>query len=183
MGFWDKLWLARGMAHSNLPASNMKRTKTVRRCPRVAVCVDKTGGYGRGLLRGIAEYVEACGPWSLCLDHHASGHYASDWLRHWNGDGVLAYVDTPALAGQLCRSRIPAVEVFGTRLDLNLPQVVNDEPAFGRLAAEHLLGNLRCRGSGNDLAIQGCPTVPNIDCHEDRRIGKRTTVGADCSHT
>ena len=127
------------MAPSNLPATNMKRTKTVRRCPRVAVCVDKTGGYGRGLLRGIAEYVEACGPWSLCLDHHASGHYASDWLRHWNGDGVLAYVDTQALAGQLCRSRIPAVEVFGTRLDLNLPQVANDEPAFGCLAAEHFL--------------------------------------------
>ncbi len=117
----------------------MARAKTSRACPRVAVCVDKTSTYGRGVLRGIAEYVEVHGPWSLSLDHHASGHYTGDWLRHWAGDGILAYVDTPRLAEQLRRSGIPAVELFGTRLDLELPQVANDEVAFGRLAAEHLL--------------------------------------------
>lgn len=108
-------------------------------CPRVAVSVDKTSAYGRGVLRGVADYVEIHGPWSLCLDHHSSGHHAGDWLRHWRGDGVLAYVDSPELARQLRRSRIPVVELFGTRQDLGLPQVANDDTAIGNLAAEHLL--------------------------------------------
>ena len=106
--------------------------------PRVAVCVDKASRYGRGLLQGIADYLEGYGPWSLCLDHHASGDYASDWLRHWDGDGVLGLVATRLVADQLRHARISAVEVFGYRLDLGLPQVISDEPRIGRLAAEHL---------------------------------------------
>lgn len=106
---------------------------------RVAICVDKSRSYGRGVLRGIAEYVEARGRWSLYLDPRASGSYGADWLRGWDGDGVLAFIDDPALADSLRRARIPAVELFGHRLDLGLAHVGNDEEAFGRLAAAHLL--------------------------------------------
>lgn len=122
-----------------MPTPSMKSIRAVHACPRVAVCVDKTGAYGRGVLRGIAEYVELHGPWSLCLDHHASGHYARDWLLRWKGDGILAYVESPEVARHLKRSGIPVVEVFGTRRDLGLPQVANDDHAIGVLAAEHLL--------------------------------------------
>ena len=117
----------------------MKSNRATNVCPRVAVCVDKTGAYGRGVLRGIAEYVELHGPWSLCLDHHASGHYERDWLLRWKGDGILAYVESPEVARHLKRSGIPVVEVFGTRRDLGLPQVANDDHRIGVLAAEHLL--------------------------------------------
>lgn len=106
---------------------------------RVAVCVDKSRSYGRGVLRGIAEYVETHGRWTLYLDPRASGSYGADWLRGWDGDGVLAFIDDPALADSLRRARIPAVELFGHRLDLGLAHVGNDKEAFGRLAAAHLL--------------------------------------------
>ncbi len=106
---------------------------------RVAICVDKSRSYGRGVLRGIAEYVETHGRWSLHLDPRASGSYGADWLRGWDGDGVLAFIDDPVLADSLRRARIPAVELFGHRLDLGLAHVGNDEEAFGRLAAAHLL--------------------------------------------
>jgi LacI family transcriptional regulator len=106
---------------------------------RVAVCVDKSRSYGRGVLRGIAEYVETRGRWSLYLDPRASGSYGADWLRGWDGDGVLAFIDDPALATSLRRARIPTVELFGHRLDLGLAHVGNDEEDFGRLAAAHLL--------------------------------------------
>jgi LacI family transcriptional regulator len=101
--------------------------------------VDKSRSYGRGVLRGIADYVETRGRWSLYLDPRASGSYGADWLRGWDGDGVLAFINDPILAKSLRRARIPAVELFGHRLDLGLAHVGNDEEAFGRLAAAHLL--------------------------------------------
>jgi LacI family transcriptional regulator len=106
---------------------------------RVALCVDKSRSYGRGVLRGIAEYVGTHGRWSLHLDPRASGSYGADWLRGWDGDGVLAFIEDPDLADSLRRASIPAVELFGHRLDLGLAHVGNDEEGFGRLAAAHLL--------------------------------------------
>jgi LacI family transcriptional regulator len=116
----------------------MQPTRSRQKYPRVAICVDKSSRFGRGALQGIADYLETYGPWSLCLDHHASGSYTTDWLRHWNGDGILGFVSARVLAGQLRRSRISAVEVSGSRLDLQIPQVINDEPLIGSIAAEHL---------------------------------------------
>jgi LacI family transcriptional regulator len=117
----------------------MSRTAQSRANVRVAVCIDKSRRYGRGVLAGIADYVEARGRWSLQLNPRASGVYSDDWLRDWDGDGVLAFVEDPRLAKALLRAKIPAVELFGHRLDLGLPHVGNDEEAFGRLAAAHLL--------------------------------------------
>lgn len=91
------------------------------------------------MLAGIADYVEAHGRWSLQLNPRASGLYSIDWLRDWRGDGVLAFIEDPQVASALRQAQIPAVELFGHRLDLGLPQVGNDEEAFGRLAGEHLL--------------------------------------------
>src|SRR5262249_49178967 len=101
---------------------------------RVAIGIDKGRRYGRGVLRGIADYVESHGGCSLALDPHASGTYGADWLRDWEGDGVLAFIEDPGLASSLRNAGIPAVELFGHRLDLDLPHVGNDEEAFGRLA-------------------------------------------------
>lgn len=115
------------------------RRASKRASRHVAVCVDKSRAYGRGILRGIADYVDAHGRWSLSLNPRTSGHYAADWLRGWDGDGVLAFIDDPGLAAALRKARIPAIELFGHRLDLGLPHVGNDEEAIGGLAAEHLL--------------------------------------------
>lgn len=115
------------------------RTDPAKPPPHVAVCVDKARGYGRGVLQGIADYIEAFGPWSLFIEPDAIGRYGERWLADWKGDGVLAYIEDPAFAQQLRRRRIPAVELFGHRDDLGLPQVANDDVAIGRLAAQHFL--------------------------------------------
>jgi LacI family transcriptional regulator len=117
----------------------MKLTPKRPSCPHVAVCVDKARTYGRGVLQGIADYLDIYGPWSLSIDPEASGSCGCGWLKNWRGDGVLAYIEDPVMAAQLRRAGIPAVELFRHRLDLGLPQVGNDEAAIGILAAEHLL--------------------------------------------
>jgi LacI family transcriptional regulator len=107
--------------------------------PHVAVCVDKARNYGRKVLQGIADYAETVGQWSLHVDPEATGSYSAGWVENWRGDGILAFVESPATAKRLRASGIPAVEVFGHHLDLKLPQVGNDDEAIGRMAAEHLI--------------------------------------------
>ncbi len=107
--------------------------------PRVAVTVDKTQRYGRGVLQGLARYVETFGPWSLVIDPESHGRYGWEWLRDWRGDGMLVYVESTATARALLRSRRPVVDVYGHHRGLGLPVVANDEAAIGRLAADHLI--------------------------------------------
>lgn len=109
------------------------------RCPRVAVFVDATGAYGRGLLRGIADYVELHGPWSLFVDPRATGRLEPALLRRWKGDGVLAFIEDSRIAESLTRLGIPIVDAYGHPADLKLPWVGNDDQAIGQMAAEHLL--------------------------------------------
>ncbi len=152
-----------------------------RKVPHVAVAVDKSRSYGRGLLAGIADFVETRGGWSISLEARSEGRYARDWLRGWVGDGVLAFIEDPGLARRLLRLKIPVVELFGHRLDLGLPQVGNDEEAIGRLAAEHLVERRlrrfafsgypgepwverRYRGFASALARHGFPEPPRMGC-------------------
>jgi LacI family transcriptional regulator len=117
----------------------MKHVLSRLKYPHVAVCVDKSRSYGRGVMQGIADYLEIHGPWALSIDPGASGNYQEGWLKNWRGDGVIAFIEDPAVAEDLRRAGIPAVEVFRHHVDLGLPQVGNDEAKIGRLAAEHLL--------------------------------------------
>ncbi len=158
----------------------MRRTAARPRTPHVAVCVDTSRAYGRGLLRGIADYVETIGRWSLYIDPQSAGTYAKNWLRDWRGDGILAFIETASLADRFLRSGIPTVELFGHRLDLRLPQVGNDDDAIGRLAAGHLLdrqfrrfaysgylgegwSDRRFRGFAEAVRRKGCPCARH-DC-------------------
>ena len=158
----------------------MRRPVARPRTPHVAVCVDTSRSYGRGLLRGIADYVETFGRWSLYIDPQSAGRYAKGWLENWRGDGILAFIETAALADRFLRSGIPTVELFGHRLDLRLPQVGNDDDAIGRLAAGHLLerrfrrfaysgypgegwSDRRCRGFAGAVGRKGFP-CDRLDC-------------------
>jgi LacI family transcriptional regulator len=107
--------------------------------PHVAVCVDKSRAYGRGVLQGVADYIELYGPWSLFIDSYSKGELDRSWLRRWKGDGILAQVGTRSVAERLLRSGIPCVEIWGKINVEILPHVVGDDLAIGRLAAEHLL--------------------------------------------
>ena len=91
-------------------------------------------------MRGIAEYVETYGPWSLFIDPLADSSYPKGRSENWRGDGILTYIEDRARAERLRRSGIPTVELFAYRLDRILPLVAHDDLAVGRMAAEHLMG-------------------------------------------
>jgi LacI family transcriptional regulator len=106
---------------------------------KVVICIDRGQKYGGDVLKGITKYVNVYGPWSLLIDPRFYGEYERGWLKNWQGDGMLAYVEDLRLARLLKDSGIPVVEIFGHRYDLGLPQVSPDGKEIGRLAAQHLL--------------------------------------------
>jgi LacI family transcriptional regulator len=117
----------------------MRHRRQPRESLHIAIFLDSAGNYGRGLLEGIADYLEVGGPWSVFLEKHATGIFDTGWVRRWHGDGILAFIeDRSAMAG-LSRLRVPVVETYGHLADLQIPRVGNDDDAIGRAAAEHLI--------------------------------------------
>ena len=87
----------------------------------VAVLVDGAGNYGRGLLEGIADYLEVGGPWSMFVESHATGVIDTGWVRRWRGDGILAFIEDRRATVWLSRLRVPVVETYGHLTELADP--------------------------------------------------------------
>jgi LacI family transcriptional regulator len=107
--------------------------------PRAALLIESSRGYGRGLLRGIADYVRVHGPWSIYLQRHHLYDATPAWLKDWRGDGIIARVENRRIARSLRCRRVPVVDVRGRLLDLDMPAILTDDAAGARIAAAHLL--------------------------------------------
>jgi LacI family transcriptional regulator len=106
---------------------------------RVAVLVDTSTAWGRGIITGIQKFALERGNWHLFVE--ARGLHDSTALpRDWHGDGIIARIGTPEVAEQLCRRKIPVVNVSGIRLPGKpFPCVCNDSEAAARMAADYFL--------------------------------------------
>jgi LacI family transcriptional regulator len=105
----------------------------------VALVVETSGAYTRGLLHGLMRFVREHGGWQLALaDHHPrSGPPA--WMAEWRGDGVIARIDTPLLARAIRNAGCAAVDMSDARLVAEFPSVKTDDEAVGRMAVTHLV--------------------------------------------
>jgi len=102
----------------------------------VALFVETSLNYGRGVLRGIARYLREFGPWSIFLEQHEIGAKLPDWIDRWEGDGIITRYDHP----QILETKLPKVALFDRTDDWrSLPRILNDNLAIGRMAARHLL--------------------------------------------
>ena len=84
--------------------------------PRVALLVESSRAYGRGLLHGIAEYVRLHGPWSIYLAERGLGDAPPGWLDGWNGDGVIARIENRGIARVVSAWRCPPWTCAGCSL-------------------------------------------------------------------
>ena len=114
-------------------------TRSERRRPHVALIIETSLGSGRDILRGVARYVREHEPWALYHEPHGLEESVPQWLRRWNGDGIIARIQTRRIAQQLAASGIPVVDVLGVVPALPFPLVHVDNVAIARMAAEHLL--------------------------------------------
>jgi LacI family transcriptional regulator len=115
------------------------------RMPKVALLVETSRGYGRDLLRGVMRYARLHGPWGFYL---TPGDFvqALPRMRSWGGTGIIARVETPAVARAILASGLPTIALGLSDEQLRpdsplsrLSEVVSDSQGAGRMAAEHLL--------------------------------------------
>jgi LacI family transcriptional regulator len=115
------------------------RTATSRRRPKVALLVETSNAYGRGLLQGIVSYIREHEPWSFYLIELGRGDDPPSWIARWDGDGIIARIESKAIAKAVLRSGRPVVDVSAGRHIRTIPWVETDDQAIARLAADHFL--------------------------------------------
>ncbi|NDC54485.1 MAG: helix-turn-helix domain-containing protein [Planctomycetia bacterium] len=110
---------------------------------RVAVVIEASNAYARGLLAGIHRHVREHEPWTIFLPEHGRGFPPLEPLARWRGDGVIARIETAAIARTLAalrrRQKLAIVDVSAGRLLSDTPYVETDDAAIARLAAEHFI--------------------------------------------
>lgn len=106
---------------------------------RVALLIETSNAYARGLLHGVVSYMREHGPWSIHLAEHGRGDVPPAWLADWKGEGVIARIENTAIARAVRKLKIPVVDVSAARLVPELPWLETDDAAIARLAAQHLL--------------------------------------------
>lgn len=107
---------------------------------KVALIVETSNAYARELLHGVRAWMGAHGSWSVYLAEHGRGDAPPPWLEGWRGHGILARIETPAIARAVVASGLPVVDLSAARLVPNVPWFETDDREIARVAAEHLRG-------------------------------------------
>ena len=105
----------------------------------VALIIETSNAYARGLLDGIIAYQREHELWSIYVGVQERGAQPPDWLKNWKGDGIIARIETDSIAAAVRRTRLPTVDVSAARLVPNIPWVETDDHEIAQLAARHLV--------------------------------------------
>jgi LacI family transcriptional regulator len=110
--------------------------------PRVALLIETSNSYARGLLRGIHAYSREHGPWVTYLSEQEQGDTKPVVLKEdWKGDGILARLDNRWITQEVKRrqGKMPIIDLCAGRLLPGVPCVETNDLSIARLAADHLL--------------------------------------------
>ena len=105
---------------------------------RVILLIESSRAYGRGLLRGIANYSRLHGPWSFYSEPGGQVRSLKE-VGGWKADGIIARV-TEKGANILKQMGVPAVAIgVDSATGPGLPHILADGATVGSMGAEHLL--------------------------------------------
>lgn len=107
--------------------------------PNVALLIETSNSYSRGVLRGIVDYGRTHQRWSIFLPEQERGGRPPAWLRRWRGDGIIARIENDEIAEALRKLKLPVVDVSAARHLPNIPWVETNDAAIAELAVGHLL--------------------------------------------
>jgi len=116
----------------------MKKAVVPSSPPRVALLIESSRAYGRGILAGIAKYIRQQGHWIISVQEQSLCDQLPPWLQTWEGDGLITRIENRALAGCIERLGVPAVYVRNVAPGSKAPSIVTDNVAVSRMAFEHL---------------------------------------------
>ena len=105
---------------------------------RVALIIESSRAYGRGLLRGISAYAHAHGPWSIYVEPRAPRDPLPHWLDDWDGDAIIARIESKQMARKILAKKLPTVDLRGLLMDLKVPLLETNDECVPQMAFEHL---------------------------------------------
>jgi LacI family transcriptional regulator len=113
------------------------------RRPQVALLLETSCEYGRGLLRGIVRYSRLHGPWSLNV---APGHLQQIFpnARSWNGTGIIGRTQSPEMLNLIRSTGLPFVSASlddcrSLYSGNNFGEINTDCAAIARMVADHFV--------------------------------------------
>ncbi|HOD82184.1 MAG TPA: DNA-binding transcriptional regulator [Phycisphaerae bacterium] len=108
---------------------------------RVALMLELDWPFKRhhDVFAGTQQYAQEKGGWECIVDAQAQETLAGPRRAKAAYDGIIARV-TPQLAEAARRAGVPVVNVWTSSPVLDVPLVLPDFAAAGRMAAEHLIG-------------------------------------------
>jgi LacI family transcriptional regulator len=144
--------------------------------PRVAVLVGTSTGWGRGIVRGIANYANKHGPWHVWVEGRGQDE-PPRLPPGWVGEGIIARISNHTIARMVAAARVPTVNVSSIAISgVKAPRVANDVEATGRLAAEYLLD----RGL-RQFAYVGLPRLAYVRPHYEAFAATLAKAGYPCA--
>lgn len=117
--------------------------KTVPPVHRIALLFNGSKIYDRGIITGIGNYLSSTrASWDLFLEEDFLCRLKG--IERWNGDGIIADFDDPAMGPALAGIKVPVVAVGGSYEDARayprkIPYVATDNFALIALAYQHLI--------------------------------------------
>lgn len=110
---------------------------------RIALLFNANKIYDRGIITGIGNYLSSTrASWDLFLEEDFRCRLQG--IERWQGDGIIADFDDPAVSEALSGSRLPVVAVGGSYQDAadypkDIPYVATDNFKLIKLAYDHLI--------------------------------------------
>jgi LacI family transcriptional regulator len=145
---------------------------------RIALLFNGNKVFDREVLEGIAGYLASTrSSWDLFLEEDFRVRLPG--IERWQGDGIIADFDDPAVAAALAPGRIPVVAVGGSYADpaqypAGVPYVATDNFKLIELAYQHLID----AGLGN-FALFSLPEAQTNRWAQEREHAFRTLMRRD----
>ncbi len=114
----------------------------MRKVPKVALVVEKSRAFGRGLLYGVVQYANLHGPWLFYMEPEQDKKRRErpyKWIGDLDADGIIGYTWDARLIRMIVGLGVPAVIRGIDKPTANAFCMVTDQVAIGRMAAEHFL--------------------------------------------
>lgn len=105
--------------------------------PIVALLIETSKTFGRGLLRGVTRYVRAHRSWSIRIDERGLDDPLPYGLKRGAVDGVILRSSNETLSRAVAALKVPVV-YLGERRDTGLPMLNSDDEEIVRLAVQHM---------------------------------------------
>ena len=141
---------------------------------RVALLIETSKAFGRGLLLGVGRYARLHGQWSTFVDERGLADPVPEWVESGDFDGIIVRASQRETLEHVIGFGLPTI-CLGEDNPLSSVSVMNDDVGCAGLAAEHLLE----RGFAN-FGYLGHRGLVWSDVRRDHFRQVLGRVGRDC---